>query len=58
MGKEDALKEIIYMLTMALARLLFDEGLIVREQYDSFDTDMQRKYAPTYSILFTNLNLL
>ena len=58
MGKKEGHKEIIYMLTMALARLLLNDGLIAREQYDSFDMDMQQKYSPSFSILFTNLNLL
>ena len=49
--------EIRYQVIMSIARKLFDEGVITREVYEQFDTEMQKKYSPTWSRLFTDLSL-
>lgn len=57
MSNEKAKKERVYLQTMSFAKRLLNEGIITKEQYDSFDTKMQQKYEPTFSTLLVDISL-
>ena len=58
MNKEEGRNEIVFQMTMAAARKMLEEGLISREEYEIFDTNMQQKYEPVFGSLFTDINLI
>lgn len=58
MTKEQFNREKMYLATMNLAKNLLDEGVITEEQYAEIDTIFTRKYAPSLSTLFTQINLI
>lgn len=57
MSKEQYKNERVYLMTMSFAKKMLNKGVISEDQYHDFDTKMQQKYAPTFSILFTDINL-
>ena len=58
MSKEEGRREIVYQMTMTAARKMLEEGLVTREAYEKFDTNMRQKYEPIFGSLFTDINLI
>lgn len=58
MNKEEGRREIVFQMTMTVARKMLEKGQITREQYTEFDTKMQQKYNPIFGSLFSNLSLM
>jgi len=58
MNKEEGRREIVYQMTMTAVRKMLEEGLILREEYEKFDTKMRQKYEPIFGRLFSDLNLI
>ena len=51
-------REIVYQMTMTLARKMVAEGMITKEEYKAFESKMQEKYKPIIGELITNIDLL
>lgn len=58
MMKQEGRREIVYQMTMSAARQMLEKGLISREEYVQFDTNMRAKYRPIIGTLFSNIDLL
>ena len=58
MSKEEGRREIVYQMTMTAARKMLEEGVVTREEYEKFDTNMRQKYEPIFGSLFTDINLI
>ena len=58
MSKEEGRREIVYQMTMTAARKMLEEGLVTREEYEKFDTNMRQKSEPIFGSLFTDINLI
>ena len=57
MTEEEGRREIVFQMTMSAVWKMFEEGLITREQYVSFDTIMREKNSPVFGGLFSDINL-
>ena len=51
-------REIVYQITMTVARKMVAEGMITEEDYRAFERKMQEKYEPPIGELFSNISLL
>ncbi len=49
--------EIIYQMTMSVARQMLENKLISEDEYKQFDTKMIQKYHPVFGTLFSDINL-
>ena len=58
MNKDEGHREIMYQMTMSVARKMIAEGLLTRDEYRAFESEMQKKYKPIIGELFSNINLL
>lgn len=58
MTKEQGRNEIVYQMTMSVARQMFEKGLLSKEEYHKYDTKMRQKYAPIIGTLFSEIDLL
>ena len=51
-------REIVYQMTMSVARKMIAEGLITEDEYRDFEVKMQEKYRPIIGEVFSNIDLL
>ena len=58
MNKDEGRREIMYQMTMSVARKMIAEGLLTRDEYRAFESKMQKKYKTIIGELFSNINLL
>ena len=58
MNKDEGRREIMYQMTMSVARKMIAEGLLTKAEYRDFDSRMKKKYKPILGELFSNINLL
>ncbi len=47
--------ELMYQTTMSIARKMFNEGLITKDEYRQIDTIFRDKYEPKLGTLFVDL---
>ena len=55
MTEEQFKAEKTYQVTMHLARIMLEKGIISREQYDDFHTKMLQKYNPIFGTLWRGI---
>jgi len=58
MNDEKAKDELAYQMTMSAARKMLKDGLISKDEYRQFDTNMQAKYCPVFGAIFANIDLI
>ena len=58
MNQEEGRREIVFQMTMSMARQMLEKGMISNEEYKQFDTKMQQKYRPIFGTLFSDINLI
>ena len=58
MNQEEGRREILFQMTMSMARQMLEKGMISNEEYKQFDTKMQQKYHPIFGTLFSDINLI
>lgn len=58
MNQEEGRREIVFQMTMSMARQMLEKGMISKEEYKQFDTKMQQKYHPIFGTLFSDINLI
>lgn len=58
MNQEEGRREIVFQMTMSMARQMLEKGMISNEEYKQFDTKMQQKYHPIFGTLFSDINLI
>lgn len=58
MNREEASREIIYQMTMAIAREMCERRLITNEEYTTFDKQMLQKYEPVLGTFTAEVNLI
>ena len=49
--------DIMYQMTMSIARKMLANGLITETEFAEFDTKMQAKYSPVFGTLFSDNQL-
>ena len=47
--------ELMYQMTMSIARRMFSEGLMTEDEYRQIDTMFREKYQPKIGTLFVDL---
>ena len=47
--------ELMYQMTMSVARRMFSEGLMTEDEYRQIDTMFREKYQPKIGTLFVDL---
>lgn len=47
--------ELMYQMTMSIARRMFSEGLMTEDEYRQIDTMFREKYQPKIGALFVDL---
>lgn len=47
--------ELMYQMTMSIARKMFSEGLMTEDEYRQIDTMFREKYQPKIGTLFVDL---
>lgn len=52
---ENLQNELMYQTTMSIARKMFNEGLITKDEYRQIDTIFRDKYEPKLGTLFVDL---
>ena len=50
------LNELMYQITMSIARRMFSEGLMTEDEYRQIDTIFREKYQPKIGTLFVDLS--
>lgn len=55
MSREEGKREITYQMTMSAARHMLENGMISKEEYLKFDSEMQQKYNPIIGVLFSDI---
>ena len=58
MSRDEGKREIVYQMTMAVARQMLGQGLISKTEYRNFEKKMRDKYTPVIGGLFANPDLL
>ena len=58
MSRDEGKREIVYQMTMAVARQMLGQGLISKTEYRNFEKKMREKYTPVIGGLFANPDLL
>ncbi|KIR03817.1 hypothetical protein P261_02632 [Lachnospiraceae bacterium TWA4] len=58
MSNEQFKYEKLYQITMAIAKKLYQDQLISKEEYCQIDTIFKKKYQSTLGTLFTDIDLL
>ena len=48
--------ELMYQITMSIARRMFSEGLMTEDEYRQIDTIFREKYQPKIGTLFVDLS--
>ena len=48
--------ELMYQMTMSIARRMFSEGLMTEDEYRQIDTIFREKYQPKIGTLFVDLS--
>lgn len=48
-------EEIMYQVTMSMARKMYVDGLISKDEYRQIDTIFREKYKPKFGTLFVDL---
>ena len=51
----DLQNELMYQMTMSIARRMFSEGLMTEDEYRQIDTMFREKYQPKIGTLFVDL---
>lgn len=51
----DLQNELMYQMTMSIARRMFSEGLMTEDEYRQIDTMFREKYHPKIGTLFVDL---
>ncbi|MBR2087250.1 MAG: hypothetical protein IJ906_08970 [Oscillospiraceae bacterium] len=55
MNSVDLQNELMYQMTMSIARRMFSEGLMTEDEYRQIDTMFREKYQPKIGTLFVDL---
>ncbi|MCR5402938.1 MAG: hypothetical protein K6E91_03855 [Butyrivibrio sp.] len=58
MNKEEGRREIVFQMTMTVAKEMLEKGQITRQQYTEFNTKMKQKYKPIFGSLLFDLSLM
>lgn len=58
MSRDEGKREIVFQMTMAVARKMLEQGLISKTEYRRFEEKMFDKYTPIIGGLFARLDLL